>query len=538
MKNILVVITSGIIAILFSGSVAAQSADALVCSQWDEGYLVGNDWDGDEVLDGEDLCEQYYDPNNDDYDGDGIGDVCDNCPLVPNVERNDLDLDGIGDACDDDIDGDLVLNPRGYVPPSDAESQDSDSDIDTSSDSATDDSDDSDTALDTETATEDSDEGGEYSAGTNFDNCPMAFNPDQNDLDGDGLGDACDPDIDADGAENDADFCPFDRNVATHVVELGSYYGTVECAGDPDGDGHTSYQVVDGVLLPNDNCPFIANDQSDIDGDRIGDDCDPDADGDSVPDSRDNCTKEALWSVINDFNTLLGSDTDNTIFPAGTASVAMLDWSSEQWLGYVSNTDQIDIDKDRVGDQCDLDFERITETGYAFDNCYVVLDDLENCLKVEDTALQVYSPAVLAAKNGDDPVRLRIFANQPSWTLSYSWTLVSGDPDGIELSHARGVVNCSNAYEYHYPVKVTWTENGGSVDTGSPEEDSTGSTDTGTDSATDSDTSTDADTVAPADSDSFVDSDTGGAASVTQTPEIEDLSAMYETRLAGDYTLR
>ena len=73
------------------------------------------------------------------------------------------------------------------------------------------------------------------------DNCPETYNPTQTDTDGDGMGDACDPDIDGDGDLNAAD-----------------------------------------------NCPYTANsNQSDLDKDGIGDVCDPDADGDGIPNEDD-----------------------------------------------------------------------------------------------------------------------------------------------------------------------------------------------------------------------------------------------------------
>lgn len=41
-----------------------------------------------------------------------------------------------------------------------------------------------------------------------IDNCPSVLNPDQGDLDADGIGDSCDPDRDGDGVFNVLDNCP------------------------------------------------------------------------------------------------------------------------------------------------------------------------------------------------------------------------------------------------------------------------------------------------------------------------------------------
>ena len=172
------------------------------------------------------------------------------------------------------------------------------------------------------------------------DNCDHARNPRQDDLDADGLGDACDDDLDGDTILNAIDNCVAVPNDTQEDSDA-----------DGKGDACDHDRDNDYVWDDDDNCPDVENyDQSDADLDWLGDACDPDIDGDSVSNEEDNCVWESNNSQHNNDTDKWGDACDN--------------------CDDAYNPGQGDLDKDGLGDVCDDD-----------DDGDLVDDGADNCPK-------------------------------------------------------------------------------------------------------------------------------------------------------------
>jgi hypothetical protein len=384
-----------------------SNADQLDTDGDNLGDACDSDDDNDGVDDVYDNCRLVVNPYQEDLDGDLVGDECDpdidgddvlndldNCPRVANPDQADLDGNGVGDACDADIDGDGVENDLDncvVVANPDQANHDTDDLGD-----ACDDDDDDDGVLDDGNASgvegDDPCVGG--AAEGCDDNCQFAPNPDQANLDADGLGDVCDPDQDGDGhdsvdqggddcddrdadvhpgvnegqtADGDCTFCNLVDDDCDGVKDEGCFDtngdGQIDClVEDDDGDG-----VVDGL----DNCPKIANPlQENLDQDGLGDACDDDQDGDHFTAAQGDCDDRVAGTYPGAFENCNGVDDDcDTAIDEGftdTDGDGQADCVDEDDdndglpdqqdnCPELVNLDQLDTDQDGVGDVCDVD---------------------------------------------------------------------------------------------------------------------------------------------------------------------------------------
>lgn len=297
---------------------------------------------GSVLINNSDLGDTYQ--RADDFDDDGIEDNSDNCPRIKNANQFDNDGDGIGNSCDNCLD---TRNAEQYDLDGDGIGNTCDVDLD------------GDNVLNLE------------------DICPTLPNPSQSDVDGDGLGDPCDEDIDGDGEANSLDRCPM-----LDTEDLSD-----ECFSDADGDSIPDYGDKP------DNCYGISNpDQYDTDFDGYGDACDPDLDGDMIPNQVDNC---------------------NGVF----------------------NPSQVDRDRDGLGDD-----------GCDDKQCFVVYGDKENCLD-PNAAFRVYSPNVSLSLG--ETVKFQLFANRENQPGYYTWS-IKKRPEGSRATISKSVGHSLDSSMYRY----------------------------------------------------------------------------------------
>ncbi|MCS6771488.1 MAG: thrombospondin type 3 repeat-containing protein [Kiritimatiellae bacterium] len=148
------------------------------------------------------------------------------------------------------------------------------------------------------------------------DNCPFQYNPSQTDSDLDGRGNECDncpfhanplqQDSDADGWGDPCDLCPAFTNITNFDVDSDGFGD--ECDNCPTNYNPSQVDSdADGYADACDSCPGVANWFMDHDGDGIDSACDPDLDGDGMPNDWETAFG---FDVFGSYDGVLDSDGD------------------------------------------------------------------------------------------------------------------------------------------------------------------------------------------------------------------------------------
>ena len=280
------------------------------------------------------------------------------------------------------------------------------------------------------------------------DNCPMDYNPGQENIDEDELGDVCDPDMDGDGLANEIDNCPEVFNPSTSDLDqdgLGD-------ACDPDVDG-------DNITNEEDNCPDVYNPgQEDNDDDLSGDLCDSDDDNDGVQDEQDEAPLDPDWPGLA-AEGIIYAHTSSKLFVWNPISNQVTPVGSFIWPSDGGGHQMTDIAIDYDGHLYGVTFDRFYRCSAASAHCnnLAILPSSFNGLTiVPEGTVYPDKEAVIGISTDGSWNRIDVVGNMATVTNlgSYGGSYSSsGDAYSIEGIGTFAAVNKSGASN-DYLVKV------------------------------------------------------------------------------------